>query len=323
MKPATKRAVAYARFSSSNQREESIDAQKRAINAFAEQHGYTIVQYYTDSAKSATTDNRPEFQKMINEAPLLKVEAVLVHKLDRFSRDRYDSAIYKHNLRKNGIKIVSVLENFDDTPESVILESLLEGMAEYYSRNLARETMKGLKENAYNARHNGGKPPLGFDVDPKTHKYIVNEDEALIVRKIFKMYLEGQSYKEIVDYMNSHNCRTKSGKPYSRSSIRDILHNEKYTGVYIFNLRSSKDTDGKYNSRKHKSDEEIVRIEGEMPCIIDKDTFNRVQAIFDVRKRTSGAFSSKHRYLLSSKMTCGECGSRYVGNYQKPSGRFP
>lgn len=200
MKPAAKIAVAYARFSSSNQREESIDAQKRAINAFAEQHGYTIVQYYTDSAKSATTDNRPEFQKMINEAPLLKVEAVLVHKLDRFSRDRYDSAIYKHNLRKNGIKIVSVLENFDDTLESVILEFLLEGMAEYYSRNLARETMKGLKENAYNARHNGGKPPLGFDVDPKTHKYIVNEDEAIIVRKIFKMYLEGQSYKEIVDY---------------------------------------------------------------------------------------------------------------------------
>lgn len=318
-----KRAVAYARFSSSNQREESIDAQNRAINSFAEREGYNIVQYYADSARSATTDNRPEFQKMIHDAPLLNIEAVIVHKLDRFSRDRYDSAIYKHSLQKLGIKVISVLENFDDSPESVILESLLEGMAEYYSHNLARETMKGLKENAYKARHNGGKPPLGYDVDPITHKYIINENEAVIVKNIFDMYLAGKSYEAIVNYMNMHNCRTKAGNPYSRSSIRDILHNEKYTGVYIFNLRASKGADGKYNSRKHKSEEDIVRIDGEIPCIIDKETFKRVQEIFDKRKQAAGAFSAKHSYLLSGKLICGECGSKYIGNYQKASERFP
>lgn len=323
MAKSLKRAVAYARFSSSNQREESIDAQNRAINSFAEREGYTIVQYYADSARSATTDNRPEFQKMIQEAPLLNVEAVIVHKLDRFSRDRYDSAVYKHNLKKQGIKVVSVLENFDDSPESVILESLLEGIAEYYSRNLSRETMKGLMENAYNCRHNGGKPPLGYDVDPVTHQYIINENEAVIVRSIFDMYLAGKSYAEIVEYMNTHDCRTKSGNPYSRSSIRDILHNEKYTGVYIFNLRASKGADGKYNSRKHKSEDDIIRIEGKIPCIVDKETFVKVKSIFEKRKHTSGAFSTKHIYLLSSKMICGECGSRYIGNYQKASERFP
>lgn len=323
MSKSLKRAVAYARFSSSNQREESLDAQNRAINDFAAREGYTIVQYYADSARSATTDNRPEFQKMIHEAPMLNVEAVIVHKLDRFSRDRYDSAVYKHSLKKVGIKVISVLENFNDSPESVILESLLEGMAEYYSRNLARETMKGLKENAYNGRHNGGKPPLGYDVNPVTHQYIINENEAVIVRSIFDMYLAGKSYEEIVDYMNTHNCRTKSGNPYSRSSIRDILHNEKYTGVYIFNLRASKSADGKYNSRKHKSGEDIVRIEGMVPSIIDRETFDKVQAIFEKRKHTSGAFSAKRSYLLSSKIICGECGSRYIGNYQKATDRFP
>lgn len=323
MSERLKRAVAYVRFSSSNQREESIDAQKRAIKSFAEREGYEIVQFYADSARSATTDNRPEFQKLIHEAPLLNVEAVIVHKLDRFSRDRYDSAVYKHTLKKAGIRVVSVLENFDNTPESIILESLLEGMAEYYSRNLSRETMKGLMENAYNCRHNGGKPPLGFDVDPVTRQYVINENEAFIVRSIFDMYLDGKSYKEIVEYMNTHNCRTKSGNAYSRSSIRDILCNEKYTGVYIFNMRAAKGADGKFNSRKHKADEDIVRIEGKIPCIVEREKFDRVKAMFDKRKRASGSFSAKRSYLLSGKIICGECGSRYIGNYQKATNRFP
>lgn len=204
-----KPAVAYARFSSDNQREESIDAQKRKIKEYADRFGYNIIKYYTDSAKSATTDNRPGFQAMIREAPALGAEAVIVHKLDRFSRDRYDSAVYKHELKKNGIRVISVLENIDDSPESVILESLLEGMSEYYSKNLARETMKGLMENAYSCRHNGGKPPLGYDVDPVTHQYIINPDEAEAVRNIYKMYLAGKGYAEIVKYLNAHNYRTK------------------------------------------------------------------------------------------------------------------
>ena len=128
-------AAIYARYSSDNQREESIDAQIRAITDFAQRNGYTIVKTYIDQAKTATSDNRPDFQRMFTEIDRGLFQAVIVHKLDRFSRNRYDSAVYKQKLIKHNIRLISVLEHFDNSPESVILESVLEGFAEYYSKN--------------------------------------------------------------------------------------------------------------------------------------------------------------------------------------------
>jgi site-specific DNA recombinase len=174
------RAAAYARYSSDNQREESIDAQLRAIREYCDRNGIRLVKIYTDEARSATTDDRPGFLQMIQDSALGLFDAVIVHKLDRFSRDRYDSAFYKRQLKKNGVRLISVLENLDDSPESIILESVLEGMAEYYSRNLAREVMKGMKETALQCKHTGGKPPLGYDVAPDG-TYVINEQEAKAV----------------------------------------------------------------------------------------------------------------------------------------------
>ena len=139
------RVAQYARFSSDNQRTESIDAQLRAMNQFCKQQHWQVVATYTDEARSATTDNRPQFQQMIADSGKGIFDIVLVHKLDRFSRDRYDSAIYKKRLKKNNVQLCSVLERIDDSPESIMMESVLEGMAEYYSRNLGREVMKGMK----------------------------------------------------------------------------------------------------------------------------------------------------------------------------------
>ena len=182
-------AAAYARYSSDNQREESIEAQLRAIREYAARSGYEIINEYVDEARSATTDNRPAFQQMIADADQFK--AIIVHKLDRFSRDRYNSAIYRRQLKKKGVSLVSVLDNLDGSPESIILESVLEGMAEYYSRNLAREVMKGLRETAYKCKHTGGIPPLGYDVLPDK-SYTINDREAEEVRLIFKMYAAGR-----------------------------------------------------------------------------------------------------------------------------------
>ena len=120
----------YARFSSDNQRSESIDAQVRAMSNFCKQNHWQIVATYTDEARSATTDNRPQFQQMISDSSKGIFEIVLVHKLDRFSRDRYDSAIYKKRLKKNNVRLCSVLERMDDSPESIMMESVLEGMAD-------------------------------------------------------------------------------------------------------------------------------------------------------------------------------------------------
>ena len=159
------RAVLYARFSSDLQRSESIDAQIRAMTKYCEQNHMQIIDTYIDEAKSATSDKRPSFQRMIDDSSKRIFDVVLVHKLDRFSRNRYDSAMYKRTLKLNGVRVFSVLENLDDTPESIMLESLLEGMSEYYSKNLAREVMKGLKENALQCKHTGGHPPLGYYVN--------------------------------------------------------------------------------------------------------------------------------------------------------------
>jgi site-specific DNA recombinase len=221
------RAVAYARFSSDNQRDESIDAQMRAIEQFCEQKGLLLVETYTDRAKSATSDKRPAFQKLITDSDKHIFDVVVVHKLDRFSRDKYDSAKYKHKLKKNGVKVLSVTENLDGSPESIILESVIEGMAEYYSKNLAREVMKGMKETALKCQHTGGFAPLGYSVDPVTRKYVINESEREIVETIFDMYLDGNGYNQIVKALNEKKFKSRYGKAIGKSIIPTILSNEK------------------------------------------------------------------------------------------------
>lgn len=220
----------YARFSSDNQRSESIDAQIRAMNQFCKQNHWQVVSTYTDEARSATTDNRPQFQQMIADSSKGLFDIVLVHKLDRFSRDRYDSAIYKKKLKKNHVKLCSVLERMDDSPESIMMEAVLEGMSEYYSKNLAREVMKGMNETALQCKHTGGCPPLGYDLDENRH-LVINEQEAQAVRIIFQMFADGYGYSEIIDRLNAHGYKTKRGKMFGKNSLYEILSNEKYTGV--------------------------------------------------------------------------------------------
>lgn len=309
------RIAIYARYSSNNQREESIDAQIRAIKEYCDNKGYQIVKTYIDEARSATTDNRPNFKKMIDDSELGIFDCVIVHKLDRFSRDKYDSVSYKRKLRNNNVTIQSVLERLDDSPESCMMESLLEGMAEYYSKNLARETMKGMKENAYKAMHTGGKAPLGYDVDPTTKKYLLNENEAKAVRLIFDMYANGFGYMQIVDELNSLNYKTKLGNPFGKNSISEILRNEKYTGLFTFN-KTPKKINGKRNSHLTKPKEEIITIKDGMPRIIDDKTFNKVLERLINNKRNASN-KAKEPYILSGKIRCGICGSSMVGHTSK------
>ena len=305
-------AVAYCRFSSDNQREESIDAQLRAIKEYAKRNDIEITKVYKDEAKSATTDDRPQFLKMISDSKLGEFDAIIVHKLDRFSRNRYDSAVYKKKLKDNGVTLISVLEHLDGSPESIILESLLEGMAEYYSKNLAREVMKGMKETALQCKHTGGKPPLGYDVAPdKT--YIINKTEAQIVRLIFKMYVDGFSYAKIINKLNIEGYKTKKGKSFGKNSIYSILSNEKYCGTYIFN-RSSKKVNGKRNNNKSKPDDQIIRIKDGMPRIIPDETWNIVKNKMVSNKRRGASYAAKEIYLLSGIIFCGKCGGAMVGN---------
>lgn len=309
------RGAAYARYSSDNQREESIDAQLYEIQEYATKNDIAIVKTYTDEAKTATTDNRPGFQAMIRDAKLGLFDILLIHKLDRFARNRYDSAIYKRELRKAGVKLISITERLDDSPESVILESVLEGVAEYYSKNLAREAMKGLNENARHCRHNGGLPPLGLDVDKQTRQYIPsrNENEVATVKLIFELYDQGLGYDRIIEELNLKGYKTKTGRSFSKNGLYEILRNEKYIGTYIYNRSVSK-KDGKRNHHKSKPEEEIIRVENAFPAIIDKELFWRVQAKMDKRKHAKARNKAKTNYLVSGLIVCGECGAAMVGN---------
>ncbi|MCI9258724.1 MAG: recombinase family protein [Romboutsia sp.] len=311
------KAVVYARFSSDNQRDESIDAQLRAINEYADKNNIKIVNQFIDRAKSATSDKRPEFQNMIKfcEADTTGISMVIVHKLDRFSRDKYDSAMYKQKLKVKGIRVVSVLENLDNSPESLILESVIEGMAQYYSANLAREVAKGQRENGLRAMHNGGDAPLGYDVT-NNKRYAINKEEAQAVKIIFDMYINGYSYSNIIDKLNDLGYKTKRGNKFGKNSLYGILSNEKYTGVYVFNKTQRKGVNGKRNGHKQKSEDEIIKVEGGMPQIISKEVFLEAQEMMQKRKKTPGSHKATTLYILTGLIKC-ECGYAMQGNKRK------
>lgn len=311
------KAAIYARYSSDNQREESIDAQVRAIEEYCSKNNIQIVKVYADEARSATTDNRPQFLQMIADSRHGVFNALLVHKLDRFARNRFDSAFYKHQLKLNGVRVISILEQLDDSPESIILESVLEGMAEYYSANLAREVAKGMKETALQCKHNGGLPPLGFDVAlDKT--YVINEYESNIVKLIYELYSKGNGYNIILAELEKRGYKSKLNKAFTKNSLHDILANEKYTGVYVFN-KTNRQRAG-MNIKKDKHPDEIIKILGGMPQIIDREIWEGVQEKMDKNKKAPGTSSAKEIYLLSGLIYCGDCKGAMVGN-RKRAGR--
>lgn len=295
--------VAYCRYSSDNQREESIDAQKRAIEEYCVKNNYNLVNYYIDAAVSGTTAERENFTKLIKDSKNKNFEAVIVHKFDRFARNRYDHVIFEKKLNDNGVKLLSVLEQLNDSPEAVILKSVLTGMNEYYSLNLAREVRKGQKENALKALHNGGQAPLGYDVVDKEYK--LNVREADIVKKIFEYFLQGLGYNSIALELNAQGLRNKRGREFRKTSIRDILLNEKYIGNYVF---GKKDKHGKLTGTE-------IRIENSIPAIIDKDIFYRVQKKMNSRIRSKRT-SPINDYLLSGFCTCAICGGTFTGGYR-------
>ena len=287
-----KTACLYVRYSSSNQTEQSIEGQTRVCQEFCQRHNIKIVEIYADRATSASKDieKRVSFLKMIKDSEKHLFDAVIVYKLDRFSRTRYDMANYKYRLKKNGVQLISATENITNTPEGIILESVLEGMAEFYSVELSQKINRGMRESAYKHNDIGGHPPLGYKIVNK--KLVIDEATAPIVREAFKMYADGHTVAEICRTFNDRGWRTSKGARFGKSSFSKMFHNERYIGVYTF----------------HE-----YRAENAIPAIIDKDLWNRVQARVSAQK-PSGTFKAKRLYLLSGKLFCGLCGAKMNGN---------
>ena len=161
--------VIYARYSSDRQTEQSIEGQLKECYEYARRNGYTVIGEYIDRAISGTTDHRPEFLRMIADGDKKTFQAVLVYQLDRFARNRYDSATYKAKLKKNGIRVLSARENISDDASGVLMEAVLEGMAEYYSVELSQKIRRGMNINAEKCLSTGGNVALGFCVDNTKH----------------------------------------------------------------------------------------------------------------------------------------------------------
>ncbi|GAB4272187.1 MAG: recombinase family protein [Thermincola ferriacetica] len=316
------RAAAYCRYSSDNQREESITAQLRAIEEYCKQKGYCIVRVYKDEEKTATTDRRPEFQQMISDSALGVFDVVVVHKLDRFARNRYDSAFYKRKLKLNGVVLESVLEPLDNSPEAVILESVLEGMAEYYSKNLAREVRKGLLENAEKGLHNGGRPPYGLKVNPETRRYEIDYPRNQAVLMYFEGIDQDIPLSVIAERINQAGFRTYNGRKFTKNSFDGWAYNRKYKGDYTWDVAAPKREDGKRNTHAKKPKEQQIIIPGAIPQIVPDDLWERVNAKMKNRQRTGGRMKAKIVYLLSGKVFCGKCGRPYTGESYRSRKNF-
>ena len=277
-----KTAVVYARYSSDSQSEQSIEGQLRVCQEYAKNNQILIVDTYIDRAMTGTNDLRPDFRRMIKDSAQKVWDYVLVYKLDRFSRNKYESVIHKRTLKENGVKVISAMENIPDTPEGIILESLLEGMNQYYSAELSQKVKRGMRETRMKGYFQGGWLLYGYKLDGR--KIVIDEEQAEIVKYIFQQYEYGVYAKDIVKYLNDKGILFK-GKVFKDSFIYKILQNEKYSGKYF-----------------HGS--ELVA--NMYPQIIPDDLYKRVKAILS--KNKLGSKSVKVNYLLKGKLKCGLCG---------------
>ena len=288
------KAVIYARYSSDAQRDASIDQQVKICQKYAEDMDMEVLRIYDDRALTGKTDKRPSFLRMIRDSAKQEFKYVIVYTLDRFSRNKYDSAIYKHKLKENGIKVLSAMEHITDDPTGALMESILEGFAQYYSDELSQKINRGLHDNAEKCIMNG-RPPLGYQRGPDGHAEIV-EEEAEIVREIFRRVNDGEQIVRIIEDLNKRCVKTKYGGIWNKCSFSKLLSNERYTGVYIY--------------QDH-------RVEGGMPAIIDKQLFDSVQSYVltkpNSRKSTMRRHCNKETYLLTGKLFCGECESYMTG----------
>ncbi len=285
------KGVIYARYSSDNQREESIEGQIRDCMAYAEKEGITLLSPYIDRALSAKTDNRPAFQKMIKDSAKGLFDVVIVWKLDRFARNRYDSAHYKTLLRKNGVQVFSATENISQKSDGILMEAVLEGMAEYYSAELSEKVRRGHRENAIKNQFNGGTYTMGLIIDGE-QRYQIDPIVGPLILEAFTMYDQGLLVNDIIKHMNKMGVKSSRGGKISVNIACRMLRNRKYAGDYVYGDTVNEDT---------------------IPAIVPRDLFNRVQERLDKNIKASARFKAPEHYLLTTKLRCGECGSTMVG----------
>ncbi len=318
LQPLTPAAL-YARVSSDRQDVDlSVSAQRRALKEYAKANGYSVAREYVDEAESGRVADRPQFREMIEEGskPKAPFEVILVWKFSRFTRKREHAVAFKSQLRRKGIRVVSITEQAEDNATGRLLEGIIESVDEYYSENLAQEVVRGMREAASRGFFLGTKAPFGYrkikvsdgakerptlEVDPAT---------APVVKEIFESSLRGNGLKEICRELNDRGV-TNRGKRWYKGGLHYVLRNEAYTGTAVWGLKG-----------RRENAQDPVRVEGAWPALVSRELFDAVQQAMSERApkvRRPGRVGSK--FLLSGLLRCGVCGRPYSGQGAK-SGRF-
>lgn len=285
-----KKVAFYGRYSSNNQTEQSIEGQRHVCEDYAAKNGLQIVAQYIDRAQSGKSDNRPEFQRMIADSSKGLFEGVLLYKLDRFARNRYHSAVYKHKLRENGVKLISATEHLTDTPEGIMLEAVLEGIDEFYSAELSQKVTRGLAESFHKGYYLKKTPPFGYNLQAR--KLEPNPHTAPIAAEIFKRYDAGERMVDIVAWLNGLGLTNQKGNAWRMMNVSCHLKNRIYMGEYHYG-----------------------QFEEPMPCpaLVDRALFDRVQERIKAAQHRRRA-RSDYEYILTGKLKCGYCGHSVSGS---------
>jgi DNA invertase Pin-like site-specific DNA recombinase len=285
-------AVVYARYSSRGQNEQSIEGQLAAAQKYADDKGYTIVKTYCDRAKTGTNDRRESFQQMLTDCAKHQFTVIIVWKVDRFGRNRYEIAINKARAKNHGVRVEYVSENISPGPEGVILESVLEGLAEYYSLQLSQNVARGKLESAKKHHVIGGMLPYGFRAAPDK-SYEIDPERAAIARQIFERYAKGDTISTLLAWLDESGIRNGRGTKFTKTTLPRMLKDERYIGTYSF--------------------KDIIHDEDAIPAIVDKETFKKVQLMMKNNKRMPSHAWDYSTYLLTGKIFCGHCGSMMIG----------
>lgn len=286
--------VFYGRFSpGANQTENSITGQRRCCYAAAKRDNVPLLHDYIDRAITGKTDKRPQFLQMIKDAERGQFNCVYVYKTDRFSRDKYDLAVYKHKLKKLGVRVISATENIPEGPEGIILESVLEGLAQYYSAELSQKVARGQYDRAREYRCVGGPIPFGYKLSEDKH-FMIDEDKAPIVKEIFIRYSKGETAELICSDLNSRGLKTQKNGDFNKCSLHRMFKNKKYIGIYEF-----KD----------------IYAENVIPKIIEKELFEKVGVRVKKNKRQTAKINTNSpKFKLTGKIFCGDCKSTMAGD---------
>ena len=287
----TLNAVIYARYSSHSQTEQSIEGQLHDGYAYAEKCGYRVIGEYIDRALTGTKDDRPDFQRMIKDAEKHQFQIVIVWKLDRFARHRYDSAMYTRILKKHGVRVVSVMENITDSPEGIILEGMLEALAEYYSANLSENIRRGQQETIKKGWFPGGPPPMGYKIED--HRLVPDERTAPILLEVYTRYAAGEGLSVIAEDLNLRGYRTRQGRPFRVATFDRVIPNPAYIGQYSY---------------------AGTTVPGLCPPIVPEEIYEKAIARRERNRRAPAAGRSGVEYLLTGKIFCGLCGAPMVGD---------